>query len=93
MARLVGGFVGSVTNHAATIEVALKDGDVQTLRRAVHQLRGAAGGYGFPSMTEAAARVEDAIANGMDTVRLLPLTRSLTDLCRAARSSAQPLQG
>ena len=85
MAELIGTFVGDLPDRAATIEGALNAADVEALRRAVHQLRGAAGGYGFPSMTTAAGRVEDAIAGGADLVRLLPLTRLLTDLCRAAR--------
>jgi len=36
--------------------------DLAALKRAAHQLRGSGGGYGFPGMTELAARVEQSIA-------------------------------
>ena len=32
--------------------------DLEELRRVVHQLKGAGGGYGFPKITEIAARAE-----------------------------------
>ena len=35
--------------------------ELSALRRAVHQLRGAGGGYGFPSITESAESVEQQI--------------------------------
>jgi diguanylate cyclase (GGDEF)-like protein len=37
-----------------------------TLRRLAHAIRGSAGTYGFPEISEAAARVEDASAEAMD---------------------------
>ena len=36
--------------------------DLQSLRRAAHQLKGAGGGYGFPQVTELAGRVERSIS-------------------------------
>jgi CheY-like chemotaxis protein len=87
MTTLVQTFVGNLATHVRTIDSALAGGDVETLRRGVHQLRGAAGSYGFPSMSVAAGHLEDAIAHGADIVQLRPLARSLTDLCRSARAA------
>jgi signal transduction histidine kinase/CheY-like chemotaxis protein/HPt (histidine-containing phosphotransfer) domain-containing protein len=85
---LVGTFVRNLPKQVATITVALTDGDLDGLRRAVHQLRGAAGGYGFFTLTEAAASVENAIAEGADLLKLAPLTHALTGLCRTVRATA-----
>jgi CheY-like chemotaxis protein/HPt (histidine-containing phosphotransfer) domain-containing protein len=88
MKELVATFVSNLARRVTAIDAALEGGDLDGLQRAVHQLGGAAGSYGFPTVTVAAARVESAIADGADTLRLAPLTRSLTALCRSARASA-----
>ena len=88
MKELVGNFVRNLVSRVTTIDAALEGGDLDGLQLAVHQLGGAAGSYGFPTVTVAAARVESAIADGADTLRLAPLTRSLTALCRSAWASA-----
>ena len=87
MTKLVQTFVGNLAMRVTTIDCALARGDVDGLRSAAHQLRGAAGGYGFPSVSVAAEHLEEAITHGADTIRLAPLVRSLTDLCRSARAA------
>jgi signal transduction histidine kinase/HPt (histidine-containing phosphotransfer) domain-containing protein len=89
MTELVQAFVGNLGAHVRTIDSAMAGGDVESLRRHAHQLRGAAGSYGFPTMSVAAGQLEDAIVQGSDRVQLAPLAQSLTDLCRAVRDASQ----
>jgi signal transduction histidine kinase/CheY-like chemotaxis protein/HPt (histidine-containing phosphotransfer) domain-containing protein len=86
MRELVQGFVRNLPERAKAVEAALTAGDDDGLRRAVHQLRGAGGGYGFPTLTDAAARVESALADGVHGAALEPLVRALAVICRGASS-------
>ena len=70
-----------------TLLAALADDDAPTMKRLVHQLKGAAGGYGFPSITEQARSVEAAFAGG-DRARVASEVQSLSALCyRASRGA------
>ena len=52
------------------------------------QLKGAAGGYGFPSITQAAKDLETSAKAQEDLDRLREDVDSLADLCRHARAKA-----
>lgn len=45
--------------------------EITALRRAVHQLRGAGGGYGFPSITKTAESVEQQIDTTPDDLEAI----------------------
>jgi signal transduction histidine kinase/CheY-like chemotaxis protein/HPt (histidine-containing phosphotransfer) domain-containing protein len=81
MQELIAKFVGSVKQHATTLESALRADDRETVRRTAHQLKGAAGGYGFPTITSAAQRLESAAREGEP---LAQKVAELADLCRRA---------
>lgn len=84
MAEIVVQFVKGLKVHADTLGQAQQNGDRETIRRVAHQLKGAAGGYGFPSITAAAAKLEDRARDGA------PLAQSVTevvDLCLRAKAS------
>jgi HPt (histidine-containing phosphotransfer) domain-containing protein len=66
---------------------ALAQGDDATVRRLVHQLKGAAGGYGFPSITAQAMVVESAL-EGRDAPAVSSSIQALAALCRRASLSA-----
>ena len=53
-----------------------------------HKLKGAAGGYGFPSISAAAATLEDSAraAEALDKLELE--AHALVELCRRARATA-----
>jgi signal transduction histidine kinase/DNA-binding NarL/FixJ family response regulator len=88
VADMVAAFVGVASSRADAILAALAQGDASTMRRLVHQLKGAAGGYGFPSITEQAKAVEDALAGG-DQVKVTLAVQALSTLCyRAGRGVA-----
>jgi len=59
-ADIVEQFVDGLSNRVATMTQALSGRDFDALRVAAHQLKGSAGGYGYPSVTEKAAELERA---------------------------------
>jgi len=84
MRELVESFVASMKQHATTLESALRADDRETVRRTAHQLKGAAGGYGFPTITSAAMRLEMAAREGEP---LAQRVAEVSDLCRRATAA------
>ena len=86
LADLVEEFVGELPARAQAIERACAEQDIDTLTRLAHQLKGSAGGYGFPAITEVAANLErNAKAReGLD--KLTEGVREVIDLCSRARA-------
>lgn len=92
MAELVVEFVGELTSRTAAMETAFRDGQVERLRVLAHQLRGAAGGYGFPAISAAAGKLEDQIRALPDpaAARAAELAGQLDELiglCRRATAA------
>jgi HPt (histidine-containing phosphotransfer) domain-containing protein len=56
----------------------------EALQRLAHQLKGAAGGYGFAPITDAAARVEEALVSGAAPEHVQPHLDELFALCARA---------
>ncbi|HUG93849.1 MAG TPA: Hpt domain-containing protein [Planctomycetaceae bacterium] len=57
-------FLESLPDLRRTLQERFDCGDVAGLRVRAHQLRGSAGGYGFPALTAIAARLEAACEAG-----------------------------
>ncbi|MEM9295699.1 MAG: Hpt domain-containing protein [Planctomycetota bacterium] len=91
--ELVEMFVEDVPERIEQIESAVQAGDREALARFGHQLKGAAAGFGFPKITEAAAVVERACKDGgTDDAAVVIATRELLRLLNEALdfgSSAQ----
>jgi len=87
MAELVGLFVKELPQRADAIEQCLDRSDYQELARLAHQLKGAAGGYGFPTITEKAAIVEQQAKDRSAIEELSTVVRELSAMCRAARAT------
>lgn len=87
MAELVALFVETIPEKVRALEAAFEAGDAATLRRLAHQIKGAAAGYGFPPIGEAAEALERG-AKGVDDsgVGVLrgEVDRLLGLFCRAA---------
>jgi PAS domain S-box-containing protein len=60
MAPLIDVFLDALVERVATLEQCVADRDIHALARVAHQLKGAAGGYGFSSISCAAQQVEHA---------------------------------
>ncbi len=85
MADLVGLFLDELPERIGAIRTALSAGDAEELQRRVHQLKGAGGGYGFPSISKAAAEVEAPLRAGeRDLSVISSKVDALTALCERA---------
>jgi PAS domain S-box-containing protein len=87
MAQLVERFVSGLDERLAAIKAAAEQQDAQRLKTLAHQLKGAAGGYGFPKISEIAKSLESTAA-ALDPSDLAPLEqglRELAELCDDAK--------
>jgi HPt (histidine-containing phosphotransfer) domain-containing protein len=83
MARLVERFVTGLTDRISAMESAIAEEDRQRLRTLAHQLKGAAGGYGLPTISQAAAKLENAAEH--EAGQLDAHLKELIELCDSAR--------
>lgn len=88
MRELVEQFVQALPERIEALRCAFEQTRLRDLQRLSHQLKGAAGGYGFPTVGEAAARLE-AILRQPASAQLEDIAQeldALIGLCsRAAR--------
>ncbi len=82
-------FVDELPLRVSAMTEAMNEQNFEELRRLAHQLKGAAGGYGFPCITDSALQVEHGIdlndTNAM-TQKLEKDLEALAELCRRARA-------
>lgn len=89
MLELIGFFVAEMPGWVERIESAWSRQRLGDLRRLAHQLKGAAGGYGFSLIGDTAAELEDRLEADADEAELeeiRELVDSLVDLCRRVRA-------
>lgn len=86
MRDLVQMFIDELPDRMAGIEQALDAGDFQNAATLSHQLKGAAGGYGFPTITDAASEVETSAVTE-DQAKAYANLKILKNLC--ARAAAE----
>jgi HPt (histidine-containing phosphotransfer) domain-containing protein len=91
MEGILSEFLETLGGRAAALQRALAQMDAVTLRRLAHQLKGVAGSYGFPSITEQAKAVEDALAAG-DEARVVAAVDELCTLCLCARDGSETVR-
>jgi PAS domain S-box-containing protein len=82
MADVIEEFVARLPGTMAAMAESLERSGHEDLRRLAHQLKGAGGGYGYPSLTEQARRLEDATR----TADVEAERRALHELMALARS-------
>lgn len=90
MRGIVALFVEDLPHRAVSLQAAMDAGDRNRLRTLAHQLRGSAGGYGFPAIGNAAANVEILILSGAGDDRIGQAVQRLVQRCRGA---ARPMSG
>lgn len=92
-------FISRLPERVKAIRACMEEQDLAKLRQAVHQLKGAAGGYGYPQLTEQAGRAEDklAVADTLEPVKteidsLIALIRSVNgyDILRESGTAPPP---
>jgi HPt (histidine-containing phosphotransfer) domain-containing protein len=83
MVQLVESFVTDLAARVTAIQDAATSGDADRLVTLAHQLKGAAGGYGFPSVSEVAWDLERALRyEGQDLADLRDQVANLLAVCR-----------
>jgi PAS domain S-box-containing protein len=82
MAPLLEAFVESVSTTINASQTLLSEGDLAGLKVHMHQLKGAAGGYGYPSLSQAAREVEDVLRDGGELASIAGAVDELVLLCR-----------
>jgi len=87
MKEIVHQFVRGLPERSAAVVRACEVRDWTTVKRLAHQLKGAAGGYGFAGITDAAKDVEQAVEDALDAPSLQLRVETLADLCRRARAA------
>lgn len=88
--ELVEMFVQEMPDRINALETQARSGDWQQLTRTAHQIKGAAGSYGFKAITPYAARLEDAARRGCPEHEILAALGELLGLCRRVRCGLPP---
>jgi HPt (histidine-containing phosphotransfer) domain-containing protein len=89
MAELVDFFLSDLEKHVTSMANAWQEKDHDSLRSLAHQLKGAAGGYGFPTLTRAAAAVETTLLSEQAELSAIgEKVEELIGLCRRAAAGA-----
>ncbi|MEZ6109947.1 MAG: Hpt domain-containing protein [Pirellulaceae bacterium] len=84
-AELIEMFVGDLPRRVEQLLAAKAAEDADQVRVLSHRLRGAAGGYGFPQLTHAAARVEEPLRSDQPLDSITGELDTLIDLCQRVR--------
>ena len=88
LAELVEIFVESLPERVESLRQAFEQGDWETLRRTAHQIKGAAGSYGFDPLSPSAAQLEQRIGAGedQDVEAIRQALDELLELCARVRA-------
>ena len=85
MREVIDEFVARLPVQVASIKRMLDEQNLEELRRAVHQMKGAGGGYGFAQITTSAARAEQAVKDGSSLENIAGQVDELVELVRRVR--------
>jgi CheY-like chemotaxis protein len=89
MLELIQMFVDELPERVATIEKAMTEQDLDCVKALAHQLKGSAGGYGFPSITQIAGTVEGTVKMNREMDQVKVAVDALIGLCRRAAVKAE----
>ena len=88
LGKIVELFVAEMPRRMATVLEQLDSSDWEGLRRTAHQLKGAAGSYGFDAISPSAARVEEAVRDDQPEQRIRETVDELIGLCSRVTGGA-----
>jgi histidine phosphotransfer protein HptB len=86
LGELVEMFVAEMPERIDLLVKQYETANWEELRRTAHQIKGAAGSYGFHELTPAAARLELAIKGRSPEEQITADLNGLLELCRSVRS-------
>ena len=85
MVEIIELFVGELPERVRTLTQCLEEQRMEDLTMLAHQLKGAGGGYGFPTLGMAAAHLERELKKDqVDPDAIRHLLDELVDLCNRA---------
>jgi histidine phosphotransfer protein HptB len=90
LADIVEMFVEELPKRMEAIRNHLHKADWDGLRQLAHQMKGAAGSYGFDCVSPVAGKVESAIRNGEPEESIRAAVAELTELCSRVRHGTPP---
>jgi len=82
LSELVGMYVAEMPDRIAVLEKAFAGGDRERLRTCAHQIKGAAGSYGFDCLTQSAAALESVVRADRPAEEIRRSLEVLLNLCR-----------
>ena len=91
LGELVTMFVDEMPGRLVTFQAAQAAGNREAIGRLAHQMKGAAGSYGFDQATPYAARLEKAARENVPDEELLLALNELLELCTRMRAGV-PLE-
>ena len=89
MRELIELFVSEMPAKASRLTDLFDGQQIEDLQRLAHQLRGAAGGYGFGEISDAAAELEEAILSQSELEQMRSHVDQLIDLCQRTCSTSE----
>jgi signal transduction histidine kinase/DNA-binding NarL/FixJ family response regulator len=92
MQKAVTGYVSRLPERVSSLLALSDNGDLEQLRRMVHQLKGSGAGYGFPQITQNAARAEAVIKSSTDMDAVKTEVDELVRLIRNTQGYDQSLE-
>jgi HPt (histidine-containing phosphotransfer) domain-containing protein len=88
LGEIVTMFVEEMPDRIASLMSQLSSGDLENLRRTAHQLKGAAGSYGFDVISPAAGRLESAVKDNESLEQIRAAVEEIVNLCQRVRSGS-----
>jgi histidine phosphotransfer protein HptB len=86
LGELVQMYVDEMAGRIATIQDLLSSADWEGLRRFAHQMKGAAGSYGFEPISSVAGVVEDSVRQGVPEDQIRQAVGDLLAMCSRVRA-------
>ncbi|MFG0330252.1 MAG: ATP-binding protein [Phycisphaerales bacterium] len=94
MVELIDGFLGELPDRLYKLDQAAREADLAVIASLAHQLKGAAGGYGFTPITEASRSLEQRAKSGDPIEEVRDAVAELRKLCqRAVNGRSQQQSG
>jgi signal transduction histidine kinase/DNA-binding response OmpR family regulator len=96
--KLLEKFVGRLPERVASLLALMQEQDLTGLRQALHQIKGAGGGYGFPLISELAGKAEKRLKDDdafsdiqIEVEALIAVVRRVQGYDRSRESAAPPI--
>jgi CheY-like chemotaxis protein/HPt (histidine-containing phosphotransfer) domain-containing protein len=92
VARILNGFVSRLPQRVRQLAQCIDQGNIDGLKQAVHNLKGAGAGYGFAPLSESAERVEQALRGSREFAAIRRQVEDLIALIRQVEGYNLPAE-